>query len=141
MVWMGGVIGAVGVVFVALGVQVIVSRRLWVSRARKAAGRIIRHRDLGGTSVQVIGFVTDDGRYLEMESNVRVREFHRYGSMAEWHRQDMAKEIGEVVSISYDPLNKQRAFVAGTSSGGVGIIFFGAVWLAFGALLLSLATA
>ena len=39
---------AVGVVFVALAVQEIVSRRLWVSRARKADGRIIRHRDLGG---------------------------------------------------------------------------------------------
>ena len=140
MTWMGGVIGAVGFVFVALGIQVLVSRRLWVSRARKADGRIIRHRDLGGTYVQVIGFVTDDGRHLEMESNVRVRHFPRY-RFTEWHRQDMAKDIGEVVSISYDPLNKQRAFVAGTSTGGVGLIFFGAVWLAFGALLVKLANA
>ena len=140
MVWMGGVIGAVGLVIVALGVQVIVSRRLWVFRARQAEGRIIRHRNLGGTYVQVIGFVTDDGRHLEMESNVRVRHFPAY-SFTEWHRQDMAKEIGEVVSIFYDPLNKQRAFVAGTSTGGAGAILFGAVWLAFGALLLRLATA
>ena len=76
----GGSTGLVGVICVVMGIEVIVSRWRWVLRARKADGKIIRHKDLGGTYVPIIGFVTEDGRQLEMDSNVNIR-FVRRSSM------------------------------------------------------------